>query len=356
MELSISSFDSKEKFKEIGFLQNRKNLKLNILLGDNKPHHTVSDIIPLTNIQLNALNKFHKIQRQYLLNFQNLGREYLQKIAPTGSFFNDISHSDVLWDKVMKIEKISKNKNIWVYDVSIPGYEKFICNNVLLHNTRELNIIHDNWLPSVARAGVGLANLIGQKFGEVSLFDLLKESFRQNPDYVIVGEVRGKEAYVLFQGMGSGHPSFGTMHANSVDTMIKRLETEPINLSPTLVESLDIVIVMSQTKLKGKEMRRVKEINEIISINNRGQATTNTPFVWRPQKDTFYFKTQSYVFEKLFIHHGVDSNYLQKEFNLRTNLLIRMYQRGIFDHIQFREIIKEYYKSPEAVLRRFGII
>jgi hypothetical protein len=36
---------------------------------------------------------------------------------------------------------------------------------------------------------------------------LLKESFRQNPDYVIVGEVRGKEAYVMFQGMASGHSS-----------------------------------------------------------------------------------------------------------------------------------------------------
>ena len=74
---------------------------------------------------------------------------------------------------------------------------------VSIEDTKELNIVHENWLPSVAREGVGLANLVGQKYGEVTLFDLLKESFRQRPDYVIIGEVRGKEAFVLFQGMAS---------------------------------------------------------------------------------------------------------------------------------------------------------
>ncbi|MEK6861723.1 MAG: type II/IV secretion system ATPase subunit, partial [Nanoarchaeota archaeon] len=91
---------------------------------------------------------------------------------------------------------------------------------VSIEDTRELNFARENWLPSVARMAFGT-----QKIGEVDLFSLLKNSFRQNPDYVIVGEVRGKEASVLFQGMASGHPSIGTIHADSVDTLIKRLET-----------------------------------------------------------------------------------------------------------------------------------
>jgi len=99
---------------------------------------------------------------------------------------------------------------------------------ITIEDTREINMIHENWLPSVARAGVGLANIVGQKHGEVSLFDLLKESFRQRPDYVIVGEIRGKEAFVMFQGAASGHPTASTMHAESVDTMIKRLETSRV--------------------------------------------------------------------------------------------------------------------------------
>jgi len=103
---------------------------------------------------------------------------------------------------------------------------------VTIEDTRELNLLHENWLPSVARAGVGLATITGERHGEVSLFDLLRESFRQRPDYVVVGEIRGKEAFVLFQGAASGHPCMSTMHAESVDTMVKRLETPPSLVFP----------------------------------------------------------------------------------------------------------------------------
>ncbi len=90
------------------------------------------------------------------------------------------------------------------------------------------------------------------------MFDLLKESFRQTPNYVIVGEVRGKEAYVMFQGMASGIPAMGTMHAGRVEDVIYRLETPPINLSPALVDTLDLIIVMTHAREKGESARRVK--------------------------------------------------------------------------------------------------
>jgi len=227
---------------------------------------------------------------------------------------------------------------------------------VSIEDTRELNLKHDNWLPSVARAGVGLANLIGQKYGEVSLFDLLKESFRQRPDYVIVGEVRGQEAFVLFQGMASGHPSFSTMHANSVDTMIKRLQTPPINLSPSLVETLDVVCVMVQTKIRGKAVRRIREVNEIINVDEKGNAILSTPFIWDAQKDSFFFKTDSYIFRKLYAQQGLSRQGLDREFKLRTKLLVRLYQHKIFNFKEVQDIINEYYKSPETVLRRFRVI
>ena len=226
---------------------------------------------------------------------------------------------------------------------------------VSIEDTRELSLQHENWLPAVAREGVGLSNLVGQKYGEISLFTLLKESFRQNPDYVIVGEVRGAEAYVLFQGMASGHPSFGTMHANSVDTMIKRLETPPISLSSSLVETLDVVCVIIQTKVGGKLVRRISEIVEIIEVKENHPAVTNTPFIWNPQKDIFFFKTQSHVFKKLFVQQGINEDQLLQEFKVRTQLLIKLYQQKISDFVQVKEIIKEYYKDPSAVLTKLGI-
>jgi len=227
---------------------------------------------------------------------------------------------------------------------------------VSIEDTRELNLQHSNWLPSVAREGVGLTNLVGQKYGDVTLFDLLKESFRQNPDYVIVGEVRGKEAYVLFQGMSSGHPSFGTMHANSVDTMLRRLETPPINLSPSLVEILDIVIVMTQTKIKGTQVRRVREINEIISVKEGSNAQIHTPFKWDPINDKFTFSKQSYVFSKINLHQGISQTELLKEMEVRTKLITVLFNKGIFDFLEFRNIVNEYYKDPKAVLKRYNII
>ncbi len=226
---------------------------------------------------------------------------------------------------------------------------------VSIEDTRELNLKHENWLPSVARAGIGTETVSGTRHGEVTLFDLLKESFRQRPDYIIVGEVRGKEAFVLFQGMASGHSSFGTMHADSADTMIKRLETAPINLSPSLVEALDIIAVMIPAKVQGKPVRRLREITEVVSITERGNAF-NQPFIWDPANDRFLFKTASNVFKKIMKRTGMNEAQLLREFRLRTYLLLAMVRQNIVGFQEVQDVINEYYKNPETVLRRFNII
>jgi type IV secretory pathway ATPase VirB11/archaellum biosynthesis ATPase len=348
INMSISSSKNIFKFKEIGFLQDRKNNKLNSM--DKIAHHTSSDIIPLNISQLKEINNIHhKLSWPYLQGMQNIGRDYLQKIAIPGSEWNDLSHSDILWDKIKTIRKISSDE-IEVFDLSIPGYEKFICNNIFVHNTRELNIPRENWLPSVARTSLGIG-----KVGEVDLFSLLKNSFRQNPDYVIVGEVRGKEAFVLFQGMASGHSSISTMHADSIDTLVKRLETPPIDLSPTLLNTLDCVAIMTHTIINKQETRRLREIIEVVNVDHVGTTITNTPFIWNPREDVFYFKKDSKVFEKISKRHGLTLEWLNKEFDLRASLLYAMQKRQIFDFNQTQKIINEYHKNPVAVLQAFGL-
>jgi flagellar protein FlaI len=226
---------------------------------------------------------------------------------------------------------------------------------VTIEDTRELNLLHENWLPSVARAGTGMASMTGERHGEVSLFDLLRESFRQRPDYVIVGEIRGKEAFVLFQGAASGHPTLATMHAESVDTMIKRLETHPIDLSPALVETLNIVCVMVQTQVGGKPVRRLKEVVEIIRVPSEGNAIVNTPFVRDPAKDIFFYKTDSKMLDKISKDHGIPKEILLAEWQRRINLLMAMYRKKMFGFKEVYELINEYYKKPQEVLRRFGL-
>jgi flagellar protein FlaI len=221
---------------------------------------------------------------------------------------------------------------------------------VSIEDTRELNLPRENWLPSVARTSTGIGSI-----GEVDLFTLLRSSFRQNPDYVIVGEVRGKEAFVLFQGMASGHSSISTIHADSVDTVMKRLETPPIDLPPTLLNVLDCVVVMTHATVKKQETRRLREIVEIINIQNDGVALTNTPFVWNASDDGFYFKKNSKIFEKISRTSGLSLSEIELEFRRRVQLIYKLYQQKIFEFVEFRDVVNEYYKKPAEILRRFGI-
>tara|TARA_Y100000310_G_scaffold160433_1_gene160195 strand:+ start:1689 stop:3218 length:1530 start_codon:yes stop_codon:yes gene_type:complete len=222
---------------------------------------------------------------------------------------------------------------------------------VSIEDTRELNIPRENWLPSVARTSLGIG-----KSGEVDLFSLLKNSFRQNPDYVIVGEVRGKEAFVLFQGMASGHSSISTMHADSINTLVKRLETPPIELSPTLLNTLDCVAIMAHAIVNNQETRKLREIAEIVNVNSQGVTLTNTPFIWDPKEDSFYFKKDSRAFEKIAKRYGINIEKLNQEFDVRAKLLYELQRRKIFNFNQTQKIINEYHKNPRAILESFGLL
>jgi flagellar protein FlaI len=222
---------------------------------------------------------------------------------------------------------------------------------ISIEDTREINLPRENWIPAVARTSIGVG-----KVGEVDLFDLLKNSFRQNPDYVIVGEVRGKEAFVLFQGMASGHSSMSTIHADSLDTMIRRLQTPPINLSPTLVNSLDCVVIMAHALINNKHTRRLKEIVEVVNIDKDGTALINTPFAWNPAQDVFYYKKQSKVFEKIAARYGITTVKLQEEFILRAKLLYALYKKKILGFDDMRKIVVDYYRDPKGVLKAYGVI
>ena len=220
---------------------------------------------------------------------------------------------------------------------------------VSIEDTREINLPRENWLPSVVRTGIG-----GKGTGDVDMFSLLRGSFRQNPDYVIVGEVRGAEASVLFQGMASGHASISTMHADSVDTLIQRLETPPINLSPMLVNSLDAVAIVTHAIVDGRETRKLREIVEIVKVEKDGTALTNTPFSWNPADDKFYFKKDSRVFTKISEKFGISVESLNRELDIRTKLLYALFQNKVLGYEVVQRIINDYKKNPAEVLGKYG--
>lgn len=224
---------------------------------------------------------------------------------------------------------------------------------VSIEDTRELNLPHENWIPSVSRVGFGIPEIGGKIYGEVSLFDLLRESFRQNPDYVIVGEVRGKEAYVMFQGMASGHASMGTIHAGSIEDVIKRLQTPPIELSPGLIETLDIIAVMSRAREKGDSARRIKEIHEIETVDKvSGNARTTKVFEWVPSNDTYERNVvESHMLRKFSHITGVSYQDMEKSLEERKKILLWMQKYDIIDFEEVAKYVNLYYKDKKVILR-----
>ncbi len=186
---------------------------------------------------------------------------------------------------------IEKRKNILVSGGTASGKSTvlnaislFIPENlkiVSIEDTAELNLLHENWIQSVSRSGLSSAGT--GSYGEVSMFDLLKASFRQRPDYVIVGEVRGKEATVMFQGMASGHAGLGTIHAESLIAVVERLSTPPISLPRSLIGILDILIIQISVPQIKENARRCKEIIEINA--EKKEIGSKTIFKWNPKSD-----------------------------------------------------------------------
>ena len=143
---------------------------------------------------------------------------------------------------------------------------------VSIEETREINLPHPNWIPGVSRSGFG--EIVADKMvGEIDLYDLMKAALRQRPEYILVGEIRGREAYVLFQAMATGHATYGTVHADSAKSLIHRLEGKPIEIPRIMLQSLDVVSIHITTRVKGKRVRRCKQIIEIIDIEGEKELS-----------------------------------------------------------------------------------
>ncbi|MEM3126702.1 MAG: type II/IV secretion system ATPase subunit [Candidatus Woesearchaeota archaeon] len=218
---------------------------------------------------------------------------------------------------------------------------------ISIEDTRELNLPVDNWVPAVERVGYGPADKSGRRYGEVTMFELLKESFRQNPDYVIVGEVRGEEASVLFQGMASGHACFGTIHADSIKSVVRRLQLPPINLQADIIDNLDIFTFLLHIKTKKGESRRVvKTVEETTGVDEKNELSTHAVFSYDPTKDEY---EENHPFKSIVEKCGLDIKKVHTEIAKREEIIKKMLKNN-FTTEQFVKFVHDYYKFPEKML------
>mgnify|MGYP000421630883 CR=1 FL=1 len=218
-----------------------------------------------------------------------------------------------------------------------------------IEDTRELSLYHDNWLSSVTRERL-------HEGADIDMYDLLRSALRHRPEYIIVGEVRGDEAVTLFQAMNTGHTTFSTMHADSIETVINRLENEPINVPRAMIQSLDLLSVQRLTRLDGERVRRTNAISEIGGIDQRtGELDYSNAFTWDADNDTFQ-RQDSALLDEIQDDRGWTRSELLEEMQNRRQFLRVLQDRGITDYRQFTALVNEYYDDAERVLERIETI
>jgi len=221
---------------------------------------------------------------------------------------------------------------------------------VSVEDTQELNLPHENWIPSVVRLGFGLED---RKSGTITLFDLLKAAVRQRPDYIIVGEVRGEEAYTLFQAMATGHLGMSTIHAESVEAVINRLESEPMNIPSTLIAMTNVIMIMTRTEIEGKPARRTGTTTELVALEPKTKKIlTEEIFHWNPREDNFVFSSHSALLERQMKRYGVSAEDVRRELDSRKTVLEWMAHTGIRRYTEVANVIREYYSNPNRVFQK----
>jgi len=224
---------------------------------------------------------------------------------------------------------------------------------VSIEDTREINLPHENWIAGTTRTGFA-ASEVTKTGKDIDMFDLIKVALRQRPRVIIVGEVRGQEAYTLFQAMTTGHLSYSTVHANDMHTLIQRLENKPINLPRALLTSLDMIVFLNSVTVDGAPVRRITNVTEIIKLDpGTNRLVTITPFNWLSEiDDRFENNGGSRILYKIQMQFGWTDKRLKQELENRKNVLVWMMEKNYRSYKDVGRIVADYSKNPQAVLKK----
>ncbi|MCE2499119.1 MAG: Flp pilus assembly complex ATPase component TadA [Nitrosopumilaceae archaeon] len=112
---------------------------------------------------------------------------------------------------------------------------------------------------------------------DFGVFDLCRLSMRFRPDFVVVGEILGREADGLFQAAASGSGCMCSFHASSAEHALTRLEAPPISLSKSQTNLLTYILHMSWVLHDNKRQRKLISITEVSRNTDAADAATTAP-------------------------------------------------------------------------------
>ncbi len=223
---------------------------------------------------------------------------------------------------------------------------------VTIEDTPELRLPHDNWVQLVSRP-----SYIGSGVGEVSLFHLVRLSLRYRPDVIIVGEVRGEEAFVLFQAIATGHSGMTTLHAENIDAAVKRLTSKPMDIPESYIPLINIAMVIRRVQIRDERgrvrpARRITNVWEVRDFNDYMEIAR-----WNPIEDTFSIDIKnSIMLKRIGELTGLSIDSLLEELRKRKAVLDWLVETGRNDYRSVATYIHRYYIDPVNILRIIGFI
>ena len=224
-----------------------------------------------------------------------------------------------------------------------------------IEETREINIMHENWVATYTRESVyNQGNLSGHN-APIGMFELVRMAMRQRPTYILLGEIRGRESYSLFQAISTGHTAYSTIHADSMDTLVNRLESNPLNIPRVLISSLNFVIFNKFVKIGNRMVRKITEIDEVMGVDSETREILyNKVYNFDFNVNTQVYSGYSKILKEIQQTKRMTDEEFKEEFDRRKKLIDLMVDANIIDFANLTRIVNVYYKDPEFALRMAG--
>jgi len=218
---------------------------------------------------------------------------------------------------------------------------------ITVEDNPELRLPHEHWDPLYTRRSYNPA----EKWMSIDLHTLVKFAWRRRAEYIIVGEVRGEEVQVLVQASASGHGGLTTLHADTVDSMMVRLMSPPLNVKHSFLTLIWCIAVMKRLRdiRTHRIIRRLTNIYELKVEGNRVKPIEI--FSWNPQLDKHLPENPYDVYEKSFRlktlakRYGISDEEVVVELQTRKEFLEKLVKEDIFDYDNVALRLFEFYST-----------
>jgi flagellar protein FlaI len=220
---------------------------------------------------------------------------------------------------------------------------------VSIEDTREITLPHDNWIQSLSRE-----SLSQDGRGEVTMYELLQAALRQRPEYLLVGEIRTEQnvAFTFFQAIGTGHTAYTTIHAESVEGVLNRLENKPLDIPIQMILELDVISIQKQTFKDGDRVRRNDGVTEIMSGGDGGTSVDAIDVFERDAEADEHRKVNnSEVLQDIATDRGWSARQLAEEVKAREQFLQYLVDHDISSYRRVTTAIRAFENDRANLMR-----